>query len=264
MCESPITLSRGGVGVRTVATPIQGSEVRVEPADAEITINGVPATLDKVAKADVRVDLQAGATRTFVVEHVLGPLGLRGVTAATVTGIREDWAFERPEHRFCYSTNLQPKHVVGHPAGLPNPGLASALVGIETVETRDATRWTISEPVEFQTDHGRIGLEPREYGAGIRFEVTYGGAEFKATVDPAGQTDEALVETVTTATTPYLSPSDEEAAKHSIADLVSDIAVIGGLDDLVVTAELGEAYHALTIGVVRSAYDAEVVVERSG
>lgn len=249
--------------MRTVATPVQGTEVRVEPAKAGITVNGVPATLDRVAKADVRVDLRAGATRTFVVEHVLGPLGLRGVTAATVTGIKQDWAFERPEHRFCYSTDLGPRHVVGHPAGLPNPALASALGDIEIVENGDTPRRSISEPVAFENDRGRVQLDPREYGAGIRVEVRYGEAEFTATVDPAGQNDEALVETVTNATTPFLSPSDEEAATHSIADLVSDIAVIGGFDDLEVTAELGGAYHALTIGVVRSALEAGVVVERS-
>jgi hypothetical protein len=256
----------GDPEVRTLAAPAAGSEVRVEPKSTPgIEINGIPADLDHVVKADVRVDLAAerGNERSFVVEHVLGPLGLRGVTAARVEGRVETWDFARPEHRFCYSTDLSPAHVVGHPRGLPNPGLAAA-VGEAGVTGAVSARTTVSEPVTVEANGGRLSLRHREHGAGIRFEASYGDASIAAEADPAGETDEALIERVTTSTTPYLSPDDTEAVTHAIADLVSDLAVLGGFDDLVVEAKLGEAYHALTIGAAREAHEEGVVVEREG
>jgi hypothetical protein len=250
--------------VRTLAEPVVGSEVRVEPKEtAGIEIDGLPADLNHVVKADVRVDLGGDANRAFVVEHVLGPLGLRGVTAARVEGRVETWDFARPEHRFCYSTSLPPSSVVGHPAGLPNPHLARA-VGEVGVVGDVPTRATVSEPVTVETDDGRLTLRPRAYGAGVRFEASYGEASVTAEVDPKGETDDALVERVTTSTTPYLSPDDTEGVTHAVADLVSDVCVLGGFDDLVVEAELGEAYHALTVGAAREAREQGVVVAREG
>ena len=251
--------------VRTLAAPVVGREVRVEPKPTPgIEINGVPADLDHVVKADVRVDLAAagGDERSFVVEHVLGPLGLCGVTAARVEGRVETWDFARPEHRFCYSTNLPPAHVVGHPRGLPNPDLAAA-IGAVGVDGDTTTRTTVSEPVTVEANGGRLSLRPREHAAGIHIEASYGDADLTVEVDPAGETDEDLIERVTTSTTPYLSPDDTEAVTHAIADLVSDVAVLGGFDDLVVEAELDEAYHALTIGAAREAHESGVVFERA-
>ena len=248
--------------VRTLAEPVVGSEVRVAPKETPgIEVNGVPADLDHVVKADVRVDLAAEGARSFVVEHVLGPLGLRGITAARVEGRVGTWDFARPEHRFCYATDAPPSRVVGHPAGLPNPDLAAALGDID-LAGRPSRRTTVSEPVTVEAGGGRLALRPREYGAGIRFEASYGEASLTVEVDPVGGTDEALIDEVTTSTTPYLSPDDDEAVTHAIADLVSDVAVIGGFDDLVVEAELGEAYHALTIGAAREAHGRGLVVDR--
>lgn len=257
--------------MRTVAEPVEGTEVRVEPADSQgIRINGIPATLDAVGKADVRVDLVAHAVsssddrrRSFVAEHVLGPLGLRGVTAAEVVGIRDQWDFARPEHRFCYAAGLKPGNVGGHPAGLPNPALASALDDVELVGEGTHSRETVTEAVSFSANGGHIELRPRAFGAGIRFEAQYGEATTVAEVDPRGRTDDSLVDSVTHSTTPYLSPTDEEAVTHAIADLVSDIAVLGGFDDLVVEADLAGAYHALTIGVARKARSSGLGEHRS-
>jgi hypothetical protein len=258
--------------MRTVAEAVEGTEVRVEPRDEEgILVNGVPADLDHVEKADVRVDLadQSAATtaersRSFVVEHVLGPLGLRGVTAANVVGLRDVWEFSRPEHRFCYAAGLGPGQVVGHPAGLPNPAIAEALGGVDVVEREPEPRQTVSEPFYFEANDGAIDLRPREYGAGVRFEATYGEASIVAEVDPRGETDEALVESVCSSTTPYLSPTEEGAVTHAIADLVSDLLVVGGFDDLFVDVALGGAYHALTVGAARAAHEAGVVEYRDG
>lgn len=248
--------------MRTIADPVVGTEVRVEPAESPgITINGVPATLAGVSKADVRVDL-VGETRLFVVEHVLGTLGLCGITAADVTGIKSEWDFARPEHRFCYSAGMEPRNVVGHPEGLPNPQLAATLGDVGVLATDRTTRTTVTEPLSLSNDHGSITIAPREFGAGIRFDVDYGDATFECKVDPAGENDPDLIESVTTSTTPYLSPTEEEAVVHSIADLVSDIAVIGGFDDLVVDADLGGGYHTLTVGVARAAREGELALER--
>lgn len=247
--------------MRTVAGPVEGTEVRVEPSETPgITINGVPATLDHVGTADARVDL-VGETRSFVVEHVLGPLGLRGITAASVTGVRTGWDFARPEHRFCYSAEMGPENVVGHPEGLPNPAIARRLGEVGTVETGEAPRTTVTESVSVTNGHGEITIAPREFGTGIKFDVRYGDATFECEVDPSGDNDD-LIESVTTATTPYLSPTDDEAVVHSVADLVSDVGVIGGFDDLVVEADLGGPYHALTVGVARKAWDEGVVTSR--
>lgn len=256
--------------MRTIARPVEGTEVRVEPSDSPgIEVNGVPATVDYVGKADVRVDLVdetssdlVDGTRSFVVEHVLGPLGLRGVTAAKVVGIREEWEFARPEHRFCYAAEMGPDSVVGHPAGLPNPALAEALGEVELVDSDRQPRQTVSEPVAFTANGGEIELRQRDHGAGIKFDVEYGEATITAEVDPRGDNDEELIDSVTNSTTPYLSPTEDEAVTHSIADLVSDIAVIGGFDDLVVEADLDEAYHALTIGAAQKAHNAGVVERR--
>jgi hypothetical protein len=251
--------------MRTVARPIEGTEVRVEPTESPgIEVNGVPASLDAVGKADVRVDLvsDAGRGRSFVVEHVLAPLGLHGITGASVVGIRDDWAFARPEHRFCYAAGLGPDAVVGHPEGLPNPALASALDDVGIVESEPQSRQTVSEPVTFASNGGEIELRPRDYGGGIRFEARYGDAEITAEVDPRGGNDPELIDSVVSATTPYLTPEDGEAVTHSIADLVADVAVVGGFDDLFVEVDLGEAYHALTIGAAREARRQGVVERR--
>lgn len=245
--------------MRTIAEPVAGSEVRVAPRDQDgVVVNGTPATLEHVCKEDVRVDLGPRGARSFVVEHVVGVLGLHGVTAAEVSGIRETWDFARPEHRHCWSVNLGPEQVVGHPAGLPNPDLSAALAGVEK-RGRRTTRTTVTEPVSLEAGGGRIELRPREYGAGIRFEAAYGGVEFVAEVDPAGDNDPGMVEAVVASQTPFLSESAEEGVTHSIVDLTSDVAVIGGFDDLVVEADLGDAYHQLTVGVARKAREAGVV-----
>ena len=251
--------------MRTLASPVEGSEVRVEPTDSPgITVNGIPVALASVCKADVRVDLAAEGRRAFVVEHALGPLGLHGVTAAAVTGSSTEWEFARPEHRFCYSKDLGPSAVVGHPDGLPNPALLEALGDAGVLEEGPTTRTTVTDPVRYATNGGRIRLEPRDYGAGVRFEATFGDATVTAEIDPGGDNDPALLERIAGATTPYLSPTDEEAATHALADLVSDLVVLGGFDDVAVTVDLGDAYHALTVGVARKAHGGSLVTDREG
>lgn len=249
--------------MRTIAEPVEGEDIRIEPADTPgITVNSIPADPAHVQKADVRVDLFAGGTRSFVVEHVLGPLGLCGVTAAEVVGIRETWAFERPEHRFCYSRGFDPQHVVGHPAGLPNPAIVEAIKDVGIVSEGELIRRTVSEPVCLTSEEGSITLRSREKNSGIRFDVSLQGESLVAEVDPAGETSPDLVERVTNATTPYLAPDPTEAVTHAIADLVSDVAIIGGFEDLLVEADLGGSYHKLTIGAVKKAHEREVIIGR--
>lgn len=249
--------------MRTVPEPTDGAFVRVEPADEDgIRINGIPAGLETVQKADVRVDL-AAAGRTFVVEHVLGPLRLCGVTAADVVGTEEAWDFARPEHRFCYSTDLGPEAVVGHPAGLPNPDLADAVQRVGTRHVEDTPRTTVSEGVSYAANDGTITVQPNEYAGGVELSLEYESASIDVEVPPEGASRE-VIEAVTNATTPYLAPDPEEAVTHAVADVVSDVVVLGGLDDVRIEAELAGAYHALTIGVARRAREEEAIVERPG
>jgi len=250
--------------MRTVAEPFTAEEVRVEPRDTPgITVNGTPADVAHVQKADIRVDLADDHGRSYVVEHVLGPLGLCGVTAARVEGIREDWQFARVEDRICYSRGVGPQGVVGHPGGYPNPAIAEG-VGTVGVETHgDAVRHTVAEPVTVTAGDGSLTVAPRERGAGVRFEVAFRGEELTAEVDPAGDTDPDLVAAVTGSQTPYLTEDPREGITHSIADLVSDVAVIGGLEDVLVEADLtgAEGYHRLTVGASRRAHAEDLVVE---
>lgn len=248
--------------MRTVTETVEGQWVRIEPSeDPGITINGVAASLESVQKADVRVDLYGEAGRSFVVEHVLGPLGLAGVTAATVHGTTTEWDFARPEHRFCHSRDYGPEQVVGHPAGLPNPAIAERVQEVGVREVEEPRRRTVSEPVRLSEGDGQVTLRPRDRGEGVRFEVTFRDQTFVAEVDPAGETDPRLVRAVTHSTTPYLTESPLEGIVHAVGDLVSDIPVLGGFEDLVVEADLADAYHMLTVGVSRKAYAEGLVVE---
>jgi hypothetical protein len=249
--------------MRTVAEPFEAESVAVEPAEEPgIRVNGTPATVEAVRKADVRVDLLGGdGRRSFVVEHALAPLGLCGVTAAEVTGVETEWSFARPEHRFCYARGDAPSRVVGSPEGLPNPAMVDG-VRAAGVVGEPSVRRTVAEPVTADTDGGTVTLRPRGAGDGIRFEVAFRGESFAAEVDPAGPTDPELVDRVAAATTPFLTDSPREGVVHSVADLVSDVAVIGGFEDLVVEADVGEAYHLATVGAARLARDRDLVVER--
>lgn len=253
--------------MRTVGEAFEAESVAVAPADEPgIRINGVPATIEAVQKADVRVDLlgevDGNRVRAFVVEHALAPLGLCGVTAAEVTGIGEKWTFERPEHRFCYSRGDDPSAVVGSPRGLPNPVVVDGVREVGVLERSPTVRRTVGETVTASNEGGTVSLHPRDLGAGIRFEVSFRGETFTAEVDPAGETDPALVDQVVAATTPYLTESPREGIVHSVADLVSDVAVVGGFEDLVVEADLAAAYHSATVGAARLAHERKVVVER--
>lgn len=248
--------------MRTVAEPFEAESVAVAPAEEPgIRVNGVPATVDAVQKADVRVDLLGEGGRSFVVEHALAPLGLCGVTAAEVTGTETEWSFPRPEHRFCYARGDDPSGVVGSPEGLPNPAVVEGVREVGVVGEPEVRR-TVTESVTARNEGGEVTLHPREPGSGIRFEVSFRGEEFTAEVDPAGETDPALVDRVVAATTPFLTDSPEEGVVHAVADLVSDVAVIGGFEDLVVEADLGRAYHLATVGAARLARERDLVVER--
>lgn len=248
--------------MRTVAETVEADWVRIEPVSTPgIRVNGVPADVAHVQQADARVDLFGAEGRSFVVEHVLGPLGLCGVTAANVVGTATDWDFARPEHRFCFSRGDGPDRVVGHPAGLPNPGIAEGVATVGVEETEPVTRRTVSEAVSVSRGEGEVTLRPRSRGAGVRFEVHFRDQHLVTEVDPAGDNHPRIVQAVTHSTTPFLTESPHEGIVHAVGDLVSDIPVIGGLHDLHVKARLAEAYHELTVGATRKAHEKGLVVE---
>lgn len=273
-----------GVRGRTVAAPADGEVARVAPREAGgIRVNGIPADLDHVRKADVRIDLVGGGGkdedgdvegdadhrtladrgRAFVAEHVLGPLRLCGITDAAVVGTADRWSFARPEHRFCYAAGLGPDAVVGHPDGLPNPALAAAVADAGTDPAAARPRGTVAEPVTVAANCGEIRIEPRPFAAGATLDLAYGDATFACDLPPGGA-DPETVAAVTEATTPYLAPDDEEAVAHAVADVVSDVVVLGGLDDVRIEATLGGAYHALTVGAARAARERGDYRERTG
>ncbi|WP_433633494.1 hypothetical protein [Halomicrococcus sp. NG-SE-24] len=243
--------------MRTIAEPVVGSEVRVEPKETEgILINGIPAELGNAVPV-FRIDLVQDNDRTFIAEHVLSVLGMYGITAAKVTGITENWDFARPEHRFCYSENVGPEWAVGHPAGLHNPTLVEALRTTDIVETGETTRTSVSEPVE--CGDGAIRIAPRESGTGLLLRNHHQGEVLTFDIDPQSQTDGEIIREITSSTTPFLTPDSREGAIHWIGDMVSDIGIIGGFDDLVIDSY--EPGHNYTIGVSQKASDEGLVVQ---
>ena len=91
-----------------------------------------------------------------------------------------------------------------------------------------------------------------------RSEVTLGDGSRTVDLDRHAASDTELVRTVATSRTPSRR-TDEGAMTHAITDLVSNIGILGGVDGLVVDADLADAYHAPTIGAVRAAHDRGVV-----
>lgn len=245
--------------MRTVAEPVEGTEVRVEPADSPgITINEIPVTLDN-ARTLFRVDLAADDNRAFIVEHILSVLGMHGITAAAVHGVRTEWDFARPEHRFARSIGLTPGSVIGHPKGLHDPVVEEGIRTTDIVERGDEPRQTLSAPVEY--GDGAIRIAPREQGRGLLIRNHVGEETITFDIDPRSRSDTSDVKLISTSTTPFLGGTAREGDIHWVGDLVSDIGLIGGFDDAVVDSY--SAGHGDTIGVSRKAFEQDKVVERT-
>ena len=144
----------------------------------------------------------------------------------------------------------------------PNPALAAAVADAGTEPTAARARGTVAEPMTFAVDGGEIRIEPRPFAAGAVLDLAYGDATFACELPPGGA-DPGTVTAVTGATTPYLAPDDEEAVTHAVADVVSDVVVLGGLEDVRIEATLGDAYHALTVGAARAARERGLYRERT-
>lgn len=250
----------------TLKEPIRAGNILINPLqgfkEPRIIINGVEATLENVVKYDARVDIRdpKSRKRCFLVEHVLGPLRLIGVTNALVSGVDREWNFLRPEHRFAYSIGLGPEVVVGEEDGRQRPALANLVdrlsefvVKIECEVYKSVSREVHYENVDPFGYRGKIVLRPLKPNEGIILNITlFENSISNVLIGQEGLNDKFLLKQILQAQTPFLiGVRSREALLHAIGDVTSDIAGLGGLTDVEITAELNFFYHALTVGALK-------------
>lgn len=244
---------------RTVPEVVTSPYIQASPAPpgTGLIINGVPAIPDKVAKADARVDLGSGLTRSLIVEHVTGPCKLLGLTDLIVDGIATLWDFMRPEHRLVYSLGQPNSFVVGPPDGCLNPGFVEAVLAKGTTTTPGPRRRrTVVEEVCYMVHGGYIVLRPVPFGEGVTMNLRLGINKIENFhFDPQEGLDNLdLLRKVVNSPTPFLLGMDDpRAITHALGDVSGDLTGIGGFTDLYVESTLSFYYHALTIGAVRKA-----------
>ena len=263
----------------TIVKPFQAGNILIMPftnivdiKEPRIIINDVEAIPENAVKYDARVDIMDPNTRKrcFLVEHVLGPLRLVGITNAKVSGVDRVWNFLRPEHRFAYSLGLGPEFVVGEEDGTQRPDLEALLDQISdyVVKTRckvykSVAREVIHENIDPFGYKGRIVISPRNPGEGITLSVRlFKNSLENLLITEDGLQDKELLKRILRARTPYLIGLEtEEALHHAVGDVVADIVGLGGLTDVAVSVELNFFYHALTVGAIKKAQFVKEVEE---
>jgi hypothetical protein len=255
----------------TVSKPIQAGNILIMPftefsyfREPRIIINDIEAIPEHVVKYDARVDIMdpSSKKRCFLVEHVLGPLRLIGITNAKVVGTDVNWNFMRPEHRFAYSIGLSPRFVVGEEDGTQRPALISIIDSLDQYVIKSECRVykSVSKEVIYENMdpfgyRGRIVISPRDENEGITLTVRL----FKNYIEDIhitenGLQDKTLLKKILSARTPYLIGIDsEESLYHAIGDVTADIIGLGGLTDADIKVELNFFYHALTVGAIKRA-----------
>lgn len=250
----------------TVKEPIRAGNIIVGPllkfTEPRILINGVEAIPENAVKYDARVDIMdpRSRKRCFLVEHVLGPLRLAGITNAEVVGTDKEWNFLRPEHRFAYSIGLEPGVVVGEEDGRQRPALADLLDKLNELVIRiecDVYK-SVAQEVNYENIDpfgykGRITLKPLKPNEGIVLNVTLFSNSIEGVlIGEDGLKDRTLLKKILQAQTPFLiGLNTKEALLHAIGDVTADIVGLGGLTDVEITAELNFFYHALTVGAIK-------------
>ncbi|MEM1510182.1 MAG: hypothetical protein QXW86_11830 [Saccharolobus sp.] len=250
----------------TVKEPIRAGNILVMPfwksREPKIIINEVEAVPENVVKYDARVDIKdpGSRKRCFLVEHVLGPLRLVGITNALVVGVDRKWNFLRPEHRFAYSIGLGPEVVVGEEDGRQRPALSDLVdkLGELIVKIECEVYKSVSEEVYYENVDpfgykGRIILKPLKPGEGIVLNVTLSENSIdNVLINQEGLKDKSLLKQILRAQTPFLiGINTKEALLHAIGDVTADIVGLGGLTDVEIIAELNFFYHALTVGAIK-------------
>ncbi len=239
-----------------IINPLRGID---EP---RVIINGVEAIPENVVKYDARVDIKDPKTnkRCFLVEHVLGPLRLVGITNAEVLGSDKSWNFLRPEHRFAYSLGLGPDVVVGEEDGRQRPSLASILDELESyiIEINCDVYKTVEQEVYFEAVDpfgykGKIHLRPLKPNEGVILNIRlFENAIDGLFISERGLKDGNLLKQILTAQTPFLiGVHTKEALLHAIGDVISDIVGLGGLTDVEINVDLNFFYHSLTVGAIK-------------
>jgi hypothetical protein len=255
----------------TIAKPFQAGNILILPfthvediKEPRIVINNIEAVPENAVKHDARVDIMNPRTRKrcFLVEHVLGPLRLVGITNARVYGTDKTWNFLRPEHRFAYSLGLSPEFVVGEEDGTQRPGLEALVDHLSdyVVKTKCRVYKSVAEEIVHENVDpfgykGKIIIYPRNPGEGITLSVRlFKNSLENLLITEEGLQDRALLKRILRARTPYLiGLESEEALLHAVGDVTADIVGLGGLTDVAVSVELNFFYHALTVGAIKKA-----------
>lgn len=244
---------------RTVKDIVIGNYIKAFPAPpgTGLVINGVPVSMDYVAKADSRVDIGSWLNRSMTIEHVTGPVKLLGFTDLMIEGIATHWDFMRPGHRLAYSIGQSNKFVVGPPDGRLNPDFVEAVLATGIKETPGIQRRrTVKEKVHYEIYGGVINLLPAPFGSGVTLKLRLGSHVVRGFhFDPQkGLEDIFTLRTIVNSITPFIiGREDPQSINHAIGDVCGDLMGVGGFTDLYVEAELCLSYHALTIGAAREA-----------
>lgn len=241
---------------QTVKAVAKSPVLEVRPARGTgITLNGIKASPENVVHNLFRVDMAWQGRRAYICEHPMSCLRMCGVHDAEVVGTRREWDFTRPEDRSAYSLGLGPDAVLGPPDGTISGGMVDAILeaGIAKLDIlKEET--TVAEKVEVENPHGRITIEPAPEGTGLQIYLQFGPfSPIEAVLDVYRGLEPELRRRVANATTPYLKGFTEDAAYHTLGDLIGDIAGTGGIDNAYVKATVYGSIHALTITACRKA-----------
>jgi len=251
--------------ITTLSKPIVSGNVVIlpmkKPEGGKIIINGIEAKPENVVKYDARVDMMDPTTkkRCFIIEHVLGPLRMLGVTDAIVLGLDKTWNFLRPEHRFAYSLGLTPEVVVGREDGKQRPKLEGIIDSVR-LKTDKQFYVTVAQEVYFKTvdifgHKGEITIAPLPPESGIVLNIEL----FKNSIEDIrlgenGLEDKHLAKKILDARTPFLIGIEkEEALFHAIGDVIADTVGLGRLTDAKIDVKLNFFYHSLTVGAIKRA-----------
>ena len=243
--------------------PIETDLVSLMPAKkgSGIRVHGIPASIHNVMKYDMRVDLYQGNRIAFLTEHILSVTKLLGLEDVDLYGKESEWDFARPVHRFAYSLGMKTDSIFGPPSG---SHCFQVLEHMNCMESWNSQRYcSVSEPVIYENSaYGRIEILPAAPGDGMHYQITDDAARIETTVFVTRrENDPALMDRVLRSKTPAVHGFGmEESLWHAVGDFTADLCGVGDLTDAVVRATVIDAYHALTIGIVKHMEESGVII----
>ncbi|MEM2109346.1 MAG: hypothetical protein QW327_02535 [Candidatus Odinarchaeota archaeon] len=239
----------------TLTYPLRIGSVEFQPNfnGTGITVNNIPVTPAHIIHSRDRVDIGADNSIVYLVEHHIAALTLTGITDVHIKSYRESWNFYRPEDRAAYSTNSKPNMILGDPEGVIGGQLVRSLI--------NTPKTTLKQQHHFIHPKKHVELEHEEYGyirvkplennniAVIKLDFNKMTLNSQFKLGPPN-IEEALLNKISTAVTPFLSNS-QETIYHVLGDVIGDLIGIGGIIGVEIEAHLNRSYHALTIGLVK-------------